>query len=126
MESAHGSDGRSPAEPLDAAIANEISKLVAELTGRPASNARAFIDPDVIVCQLEDAVTKAERKLVAAGEGELVREQRNVLTKEQLIAAVERVAGRTVHMFLSGMLGESWVEVFVLDPDGTESAGATG
>jgi hypothetical protein len=29
-------------------------------------------------------------------------------------------------MLLSGMLGESWVEVFVLDPEGTESARAPG
>jgi hypothetical protein len=29
-------------------------------------------------------------------------------------------------MFLSGILGESWVEVFVLDSDGAENAGAAG
>jgi hypothetical protein len=46
--------------------------------------------------------------------------------REQLIAAVERLTGRTVRMFLSGILGESWVEVFVLDPDGADSAGAAG
>jgi uncharacterized protein YbcI len=126
MGSAHRSDGSSPAEPLDAAIANEISKLVADLTGRPATTARAFVDPDVVVCQLEDAATKAERKLLAAGEGEFVREQRDALIKEQLVAVVERLTGRTVQMFLSGILGESWVEVFVLDSDGTERARAPG
>jgi uncharacterized protein YbcI len=126
MGSAHDSDGGSSAAALDAAIATEISKLVADLTGPGATRARAFVDPDVVVCQLEGAVTKAERKLVAAGERELVREQRDALMSEQLIAAVERLTGRSVSMFLSGMLGESWVEVFVLDPDGAENVGAPG
>jgi hypothetical protein len=36
------------------------------------------------------------------------------------------LTGRTVRMFLSGILGESWVEVFVLDSDGAENAGAAG
>ena len=69
-------------------------------------------------------MTKAELNLVAAGDGELMREQRDVLMKEQLIAAVERLTGRTVRMFLSGILGASWVEVFVLDSDGADSASA--
>jgi uncharacterized protein YbcI len=126
MGSAHGSGGGSPAGPLDAAIATEISKLVAEQTGRVETMARAFVDQDVVVCQLEGAVTKAEIDLVAAGDGELLREQRDALMKEQLIAAVQRLTGRTVCMFLSGILGESWVEVFVLDPDRTESADTAG
>src|SRR5437764_1425613 len=126
MGSAHGSDGRPPAGPFAAAIANEISKLAAELTGREATKARAFVDPDVIVCQLEGAVTKAELDLVAAGEREFVREQRDALMREQLVAAVERLTGRSVRMFLTGILGESWIEMFVLEPDGTENAGAPG
>lgn len=69
-------------------------------------------------------MTKAELNLVAAGDGELMREQRDALMKEQLIAAVERLTGRTVRMFLSGILGASWVEVFVLDSDGADSASA--
>jgi uncharacterized protein YbcI len=121
MGSAHGSDGRYPAGPLVAAIASEISTLVAEFTGHHASGARAFVDRDVVVCQLAGAVTKAEIELVAAGEGVFVREQRDALIKEQLVAAVGRLTGRSVRMFLSGILGESWVDVFVLDPDGTES-----
>ena len=38
--------------------------------------------------------------------------------EEQLTAAVERITGRTVRLFLSGSStpGESSVEVFVLEP----------
>jgi uncharacterized protein YbcI len=116
MGSADSSDGTSPTGPLNAAIAGEISRLVVDLAGHEATGARAFIDQDVVVCQLEGAVTKAERDLVAAGDGELVRQHRDSLMKQQLVAAVERLTGRKVRMFLGGILGESWVDVFVLDP----------
>jgi uncharacterized protein YbcI len=124
--SAHSTDGGSAAGPLDAQVAYELAQLAAELTGRRASKARAFVDPDVVVCQLEGAVTKIELSLVATGKGEFVREQRTALMREELVAAVERLTGRSVSMFLSGILGESWVEVFVLDPDGTRDADAPG
>jgi hypothetical protein len=47
-----------------------------------------------------------------------VRRQRDARTREQLVAAVQRLTGPSVGMFMSGILGESWVEVFVLEPDG--------
>jgi hypothetical protein len=49
--------------------------------------------------------------------------------EDELVAAVERLTGRTVRTFLSGSstAGESSVEVFVLEPDhGADSAGARG
>lgn len=108
--------------PLNAAIANEIGRLVADFTGRGAQKSRAFVQNDIVVCLLEDAATKAERNLVAAGKAELVRFQRDALQRAmevQLVACVERLTGRTVGTFLSGIstLGESSVEVFVLQPD---------
>jgi uncharacterized protein YbcI len=112
-------DGR-----LNGAIANEIGRLVAEFTGRGATKSRAFVYDDVVVCLLEDGATKAERNLVAAGKDELVRIQRDALQRAmetQLVASVERLTGRTVGTFLSGIstLGESSVEVFVLEADGS-------
>lgn len=109
---------------LNAAIANEIGKLVADFTGRGASKSRAFIDHDVVVCLLEDAATKAEVNLAAAGKSELVRVARDALQRameSQLVAAVERLSGRSVRVFMSGMStnGDSSVEVFVLEPEPT-------
>jgi uncharacterized protein YbcI len=106
---------------LNSAIANEIGKLVAEFVGRGATRSRAFISQDVVVCLLEDGATKGERNIAAAGKADLVRLGRDVLQRameEQLVAAVERLTGRTVRLFLSGSstLGESSVEVFVLEP----------
>ncbi len=114
-------DARSTDGQLNAAIANEIGKLVADFTGRGAPKSRAFIDQDVVVCLLEDGATKAEVNLVAAGKAELVRLARDELQRAmepQLVAVVERLTGRKVRLFLSGIstLAESSVEVFALQP----------
>jgi uncharacterized protein YbcI len=114
-----------PAEgQLKAAIANEIGKLVADFTGRGAPRSRVLLDQDVIVCLLENGATKAELNLVAAGRADLVRVVRDTLQRAmevQLVAAVERLTGRQVRTFLSGMstYAESSVEVFVLEPQPT-------
>ncbi len=113
--------------PLNAAIANEIGKIVADFTGRGATKSRAFLHQDVVVCLLEDGATKAEANLVAAGHDELVRLQRDALQRAletRLVAAVERLTGRSVRTFLSGTStpGDSSVEVFVLEPS---AAGAS-
>jgi uncharacterized protein YbcI len=109
---------------LNAAIANEIGKLVADFTGRGAPKSRAFIDQNVVVCLLENGATRAEVNLVAAGKAELVRLGRDALQRAmeaQLVAAVERLTGRKVRTFLSGIstTAESSVEVFVLEPQPT-------
>ena len=115
------SDGRAADGTLNAAIANEIGKLVADFTGRGAPRSRTFIDQDVVVCLLEDGATRAEVNLVAAGKAELVRFGRDALQRAmetELIAVVERLTGRRVRSFLSGVStsADSSVEVFVLEP----------
>ncbi len=113
---------------LNAAIANEVGHLVAEFTGRGATRSRAFVHDDVVVCLLEGVSTAGERNLVAAGEGELVRRQRDAvqrLMEAQLIESVERLTGRPVLKFLSGTAtdADASVEVFLL---GQEAAPADG
>jgi uncharacterized protein YbcI len=113
---------------LNAAIANEIGKLVADFTGRGATRSRAFVHQDVVVCLLEDGATKAEVNLVAAGRDELVRVQRDALQQAmepQLVAAVERVTGRTVRTFLSGTSTRAnvSVEMFLLEPAAVDDPG---
>ena len=132
MEGTAGADGALPAGQLNAAIANELGKLIADFTGRGSEKSRAFIDGDVVVCLLEDGATRGERNMVAAGRADVVRLGRDVLQRameDQLVAAVERLAGRKVRTFLSGSstAGESSVEVFVLGPEhGAQSAAAEG
>jgi uncharacterized protein YbcI len=123
------SDDRLAGGPLNAALANEIGKLAADFTGRGATRSRAFLHQDVVVCVLEDGATRAEVNLVAAGRDDLVRLQRDALQRAmeaELVAAVERLTGRTVRTFLSGVstFGESSVEVFVLEPPASGQDGA--
>ncbi len=107
---------------LNAMLANELGKLIADFTGRGAQRSRAFLHQDVVICVLEDGATNAEKNLAAAGKADLVRVQRDALQRamaSQLIAAVERLTHRTVRTFLSGSdeTGGSSVEAFVLDPE---------
>jgi uncharacterized protein YbcI len=123
-----GSEQRLDGGALNAALANELGKLIAEFTGRGATRSRAFVHQDLVVCVLEDSATRAERTLVSVGKAELVRFQRDALQRAMgpaLIAAVERLTGRRVRTFLSGTdeFGDASIEAFVLEPisAGTDS-----
>jgi uncharacterized protein YbcI len=112
---------------LNAALANELGKLIADFTGRGATRSRAFIHQDLVVCLLENGATRAETNLVAAGKSELVRLQRDALQRAMgpdLIAAVERLTNRRVRTFLSGTDhdGGAAIEAFVLEPEQPASA----
>ncbi len=128
MGPGESTDGSSEGR-LNAAIANEVGKLIADFVGRGARRSRAFVGADVVVCLLEDGATRGEKNLVEAGRSDLVRQGRDVLQqamKDQLVAVVERLTGRTVRLFLSGSsdTGDSSVEVFVLDPASGTQAGS--
>jgi uncharacterized protein YbcI len=107
---------------LNAALANELGKLIADFTGRGATRSRAFIHQDLLVCLFEDGATRAERRLVAAGRSDLVQLQRTALQQAMgpsLIAAVERLTGRKVRTFLSGgdEDGGAAIEGFLLEAE---------
>ncbi|HWE14494.1 MAG TPA: Na-translocating system protein MpsC family protein [Solirubrobacteraceae bacterium] len=108
---------------LNAALANELGKLIADFTGRGAQKSRAFLHQDLVVCVLEDGANNGERNLVSAGRADLVRLQRDALQRAQgpeLIAAVERLTNRTVRVFMSGTdeAGGCSIEAFTLEPEG--------
>jgi uncharacterized protein YbcI len=107
---------------LNAALANELGKLIADFTGRGAQKSRAFVQQDVVVCVLEDGATRSEQNLVIAGKADLVRLQRDALQRAMrpmLVDAVERLTQRKVRTFLSGSdeTGSAAVEAFVLEPE---------
>jgi uncharacterized protein YbcI len=122
------SEQRLAGGPLNAALANELGKLIADFTGRGATRSRAFLYHDMVVCLLENGATRAEVQLIAAGRAEMVRHQRDALQRAmepQLVAAVERLTGRRVRTFLSGTStgAEDSVEVFVLEPSSADGPG---
>jgi uncharacterized protein YbcI len=108
-----------PTGSLSAAISNAVVGLLHDYTGRGPTHARTTIGPDTIVVTLRDCLTKAERTLAQHGQALEVLAMRRAFQntmREELIAAVERLTGRTVEAFLSDNLHEPdvAVEVFLM------------
>jgi uncharacterized protein YbcI len=78
----------------------------------------------MVVVLLEDTLTAAERSLVGLGEYQRLRDTRMLFQYAfvaQFCAPVERLTGRKVRSFISGIDAEAdgtSLEVFVLHPEG--------
>jgi uncharacterized protein YbcI len=88
-----------------AGVSNAMVALHKEQFGRGPISARShFAGPNTLVCVLEEALLPAERKLVAMGEHQRVRESRvafQVATTDDFVGAVEQIVGRKVRAFAS-------------------------
>jgi uncharacterized protein YbcI len=110
-----------PSGTLAAAISNAVVGLLHNYTGRGPTRARTTIGPDTIVVTLRDSLTKAERTLADHGQKLEVLAMRRAFQgamREDLVAVVEQLTGRTVEAFLSDNLHEPdvAVEIFLLHP----------
>jgi len=106
---------------LNAAISNMIVRCFAEYTGRGPTRARTSFRDDVILCILEDTLTKAERSLVQAGREQLVLDTRRAFQstmRDELVAAVEELSERRGIAFMSDnhIDPDIATESFVLEP----------
>ena len=123
-------DGDAPvrAEPsLLQSISNEMVRLFKEQFGRGPTKARTeWAGPDVLIVVLEDTLTPAERNLAEMGEHERLRETRmyfQYASVREICEPIERITGRTVRAFISGLDTEAdglVVETFVMYPKGSE------
>jgi uncharacterized protein YbcI len=107
---------------LHAAISNAVVHIQREYLGRGPTKARTTVADNVIVVILEDTLTKVERGLVDAGDQDEVRRVRQRFQRtmrQDLVAAVEGLTGRSVLAFMSDNHIEPDLacEVFVLGPD---------
>src|SRR3954464_13400993 len=106
------------------AITNEMVRLYKEQFGRGPTKARtAYAGPDTLVATLQDSLTPAERNLVALGEHQRLRDARvffQYATEDQFREVVERLTGRKVWAFVSGIDTSRDVssEIFYLVPLG--------
>lgn len=111
-----------PSEGLYSSISKEMVRLYKEKFGRGPTKVRtSFAGPDVVVCTLEDNLTSAEQTLASMGESQKLREIRMVFqygTEAEFREAVERLTGRRVRAFVSGIDIDADVssEVFYLEP----------
>jgi uncharacterized protein YbcI len=107
-----------------ALLSNEMVRLYKDQFGRGPTQARAYwCGDDVLTVVLEDTFALVERNLVRMGEHARLREQRTFFqyaTVRGFCEPVERLTGRTVRAFVSGIDTEVdglSVETFVLYPD---------
>ena len=108
-------------------VSNTMVRLHKVQFGRGPTAARtAWAGPDALVCFLEDTLTPAERKLVAMGEHQRLRDTRMLLqyaTVREFCEPVERITGRRVRAFHSSIdtLAQGMtLESFVFYPEGEE------
>jgi uncharacterized protein YbcI len=104
-----------------AEISREMVRLYKTQFGRGPTRARSdFAGPDVVVCTLEDTLTPAEKRMAELGEHQRLRDLRlyfQHVSEEQFCEIIERILGRKVRAFVSGMDTEEDVaaELFYLE-----------
>jgi uncharacterized protein YbcI len=106
---------------LNSAISSAVVSAFSEYLGRGPTRARTSIRDDVVLCVLEDNLTKAERSLVEGGREQLVLDTRRAFQNTMgpdLIAAVEELTRRNVIAFMSDnhIDPDIGTETFVLEP----------
>ena len=122
-------DERRPGGHLNAAISNKLVQLMSEYTGRGPTKARTYINNDLVVCLMQETLTKGERAMADGGEEQSVVSMRRTyqrLMSDDARAAIEELTGRQVIAFMSDNYVDPdlAVEVFVLAPTGN-GAGAS-
>jgi uncharacterized protein YbcI len=109
-------------ESIRAEISREMVRLYKQLFGRGPTKARTeFAGPDIVICTLENTFTPAERSLADLGEHQRLRDTRmyfQAATHDRFTEILERLTGRKVRAFISGLDAEEDVcaEVFYLEP----------
>jgi len=104
------------------ALSNEMVALYKRELGRGPTKVRSdWAGPDAVLVTLEDSLTPAERRLVDMGEHARLRDARTFTqyaTTVEFIEVTERLTGRRVRAFVSGIDTKSDVcsEVFYFEP----------
>lgn len=120
-----GSDQESS---LHAEISREMVRLYKDHFGRGPTKAKTnFAGPDCVICTLEHSFTRAEQSLAEMGEHQQLRDIRlffQYATEAQFREVIERLTGRRVRAFVSGLDAGKDVcsEVFYLGASDTENA----
>jgi uncharacterized protein YbcI len=106
------------------AISNEMVRIYKDQFGRgPTKTRTQWAGPDVLVVTLEQTFTPAEHKLRELGEHARLRDLRMLFQYAETLTfcePIERLTGRTVRAFISGIDTEADLasEMFVLHPAG--------
>jgi uncharacterized protein YbcI len=113
-----------------AELSNAMVAIYKEQFGRGPTKAHTvYATKDLLVCTLENSLTPAEEKMLAFDEHQRVREIRMFFqhaAEKEFVETVERISGRRVRGFVSGMDTHQDIstEVFYLEP--SDSAATSG
>jgi uncharacterized protein YbcI len=115
-----------------AAISDEMVRLYKDQFGRGPTRVRTYwCGDDLVTTVLEDTLTPAERNLAALGEHQRLRDTRaffQYATVREFCEPVERLTGRTVKAFVSGIdtaVDGLSIETFILHPAGCDAPSRT-
>ena len=103
-------------------LSNAMVKIYKEQFGRgPTKTVTSYAGPNVLITTLENSLTPAERRMAELGEHQRLRDTRmffQYATVPEFVNTVERITGRKVRAFVSGIDTEQDVssEVFYLEP----------
>lgn len=109
-----------------AQVSRAMVHLYKESFGRgPTKVNSRWAGDDILICTLEDSFTPAEKRLREMGEHQRLRDVRmffQYAILKEFIEPVERITGRTVRSFISGLDTEEDVslETFIFYPRGAE------
>jgi uncharacterized protein YbcI len=105
-----------------AELSNAMVRIYKEQFGRGPTKAHTvYATDDLLICTLENSLTPAERSMLGLDEHQRVREIRMFFqhaAEKEFVDTVERVSGRCVRGFVSGMDTHQDIstEVFYLEP----------
>ena len=121
MERAHSPEGANQLGEQLAAVTNGIVRLFREYYGRGPTKAKSYIlDDRIVVCVLEETMTRVEQTLVENGNGDKVRDVRLTFQEamaDEFKAEVSRCMDRKVIAYHSQLTLEPdrGFEFFVLE-----------
>jgi len=106
---------------VSSAISNLVVRVTREYTGRGPTQARTYMQDDLITVVLRETLTKGELRLVENGHGEHVRATRRYFQeamRDELVTGIEGLTGRRVIAFMSDnhLDPDLAVELLLLEP----------
>ena len=126
MESGDGEGTNVDQKLLLMQVSNEMVRLYKTQFGRGPTKTRTdWAGPDTLISTLENSLTPAERNMMAIGEHQRLRDTRmffQYAAEEEFRSIIERLTGRKVRAFVSGIDTQCDVssEIFYLMPAGED------
>jgi hypothetical protein len=105
-----------------AAVANDLVRLKAQYYGKGPTEAKAYMNDEVLVVVLKGGLTTVERTLLGAGEAPLVRQTAYVVARAHKPAALGRLLDVHVQRLATISHGDGVCTTYIPALPATEKA----